>query len=110
MKFLCAFIVGMPIATTCKGKEIMHVRELLRAVRSDMPPSNEEGEEISDRAIDCILQQASEDPENRAILRVPAPRNKMGTRLLTFSLTIGFFVWLNHLVFGNKESEGSSAR
>lgn len=75
----------MPIATTCRGKEIINVRECLRAVRSDMPPSNEELEKISDRAIDCILQQASEDPENRAILRVPAPRNKIGTLSLNSS-------------------------
>lgn len=68
----------MPIATTCKTKEIMHVRELLRAVQSNALPSSEELEQISDRAIDCIVQQASEEPENRAILRVPPPRNRVG--------------------------------
>lgn len=62
----------------------MHVRELIKAVRSDEPPSNGELEEISDQAIDCIFQQASQDPENREIFRVPAPRNKIGIIFLTF--------------------------
>ena len=67
----------MPLATTQKKKEMEHIRELLKVVSSENPPpSNQELEEISDRAIDCILNQASMDPENMRILRVLSTRKR----------------------------------
>lgn len=61
----------MPVATTQITNEVAKIHDLLRAVQSENPPSNEELEQLSDRAIDGIRAQALMDPENRRILRVP---------------------------------------
>jgi hypothetical protein len=68
----------MPLATTLKQSEMVHIRELLRSVQTENPPSTAELEEISNHAIDCIFQQACTEPENREILRVP-PAEKGNT-------------------------------
>ena len=72
----------MPLATTQKSKEMERISELLVAISSENPPSSQELEEISDRAIDCILNQAYMDPENMRILRVLPTRKRSNlTRL-----------------------------
>jgi hypothetical protein len=68
----------MPIATTLKGKETDHVRELIGAVESENPPSSAELEELSDQVIDCIFYEACEDSDNRRIVGVP--QKKGGTK------------------------------
>jgi hypothetical protein len=78
-----------------------HVRQLLKAVEN--PPSTSELEEISDYAIDCILEQACTEPENREILSIPPPER--GTMRFVGILTVGFFTWLGKLIFKNREQE-----
>jgi hypothetical protein len=74
----------MPIATTLKGKEIVHVRELIRAVESRNPPSSAELLELSDQTIDCIYYEACDDPDNRLIVGVA--QKKGGTKFKTTQL------------------------
>lgn len=78
-----------------------HIGQLLKAVEN--PPSTGELEEISDYAIDCILEQASTEPENREILRIPPPEK--GTTGFVDILTVGFFAWFENLIFRNREQE-----
>jgi SOS-response transcriptional repressor LexA len=66
------------LATTLKQSELVHIHELLKAVQTENPPSTPESEEISNHAIDYILQQACTELENREILRVP-PHEKGNT-------------------------------
>jgi hypothetical protein len=83
----------MPLATTLRINEMEHIYELLEAVQSENPPSDAELEQISDHAIDCILNQACTEPENRQILRVP-PQNR-GNKTPN-CLSVGFFAWLGN--------------
>jgi hypothetical protein len=60
--------VGIPIASTLKTREGIRVQELLTTVRSDLTRS--ELEELSDRAIDWILENACQEPANQEIAGV----------------------------------------
>jgi hypothetical protein len=82
----------------------VHIRKLLNAVETQNPPSTRDLEKISDYAIDFILQQACTEPENRDILRVPLPEKGNTTEIIAI-LTVGFFNWLENLIFRNKKQE-----
>ena len=81
----------MPVATTQITNEAAKIRDLLRAVQSENPPSNEELEQLSDRAIDCIRAQALMDPENRRILRVPSRKGTCYALIKIADPRSGFF-------------------
>ena len=66
--FLCAFVVGIPIASTLKTRERIRVQELLRTVQSDLTRSDLE--QLSDRAIDWIQEYACQDSANQDIVGV----------------------------------------
>jgi len=87
---LCAFVVTAPLATTIKTVEIARIQNIIKAVQSTVPPSDEELEELSDRAIDILRSQALAEPANREILGV-LPASKPG-----------LFKWLITLIFGHE--------
>jgi hypothetical protein len=58
--------------------ETVRIQNIIKAVQSAVPPSDEELEELSDRAIDILRCQALADPANRRILGV-LPASKPGT-------------------------------
>ena len=67
-QFLCAFVVGIPIASTLKTRERIRVQELLRTVQSDLTRSDLE--QLSDQAIDWIQEHACQDSANQDIVGV----------------------------------------
>ena len=82
-QFLCAFVVGMPLATTQKANEARKIKELFLEVQTETSPTTEELEALSNRAIDFILYQASIEPENRRILNISSKSKKSIVHLLS---------------------------
>jgi hypothetical protein len=63
--------------------ELSYLRQILpQGVQPENLLLTVELDEISNHAVDCILQQAYIEPENREILSVPPPENGNTIRIM----------------------------
>jgi hypothetical protein len=73
-KFLCAFVVTAPFATTLKRNEVRRTKGILDRTRGQF--TTEELKSISDQAIDEIRRNAIQEPENQEKLCPVKEKNK----------------------------------
>jgi hypothetical protein len=82
---LCAMLVGAPIATTNKKREIQRVRELLkRLVETNSDSLTTSIEQASDQAISVILDLAIRDPRTAEDLKAMEETDGIIVRIFKF--------------------------